>query len=149
MNPMYLETTLSWRTCNTIRINISVLEKLEWLLLRKVRRVPFTPQHGSKFICNITPTCSELNTGVFGLWYHFCYERDVTRKLAQFQVVCATIERTLQWKRLKETQLRSLAVPTLLQGAETWMFKMRDLSKIKISKMTFWERYRLKSRGPY
>ena len=73
------------------------------------------------------------------------YDRsnDIEDKLNKFTHICGTISRTLKNKTRKETQLKfykTIAVPTLLYGSETWITTKKEESRIQAQEMKFLRR---------
>lgn len=63
-------------------------------------------------------------------------------KLNKFTHICRTISRTLKNKTRKDTQIKfykTIAVPTLLDGSETWTTKTEE-SRIQALEMRFLRR---------
>ncbi|PSN39989.1 hypothetical protein C0J52_25074 [Blattella germanica] len=68
------------------------------------------------------------------------YDEDINNKVAKFQGMCGTINRTLRNKIRKETQLKFhkvLAVPVILYGSESWILRRKDESKLTAAEMRF------------
>lgn len=65
---------------------------------------------------------------------------DVKRKLHRFQYMCGTIRRTLRNKVRQETTMKfykTMAVPVLMYGSETWVNKKKYQNAIQSSEMKF------------
>ncbi|KAJ4429720.1 hypothetical protein ANN_21924 [Periplaneta americana] len=65
-------------------------------------------------------------------------DRDIDNKISKFQWICGTINRTLKNKTRKETKLKfykTMAVPVLTYGSESWIIKERDKSKLQTAEM--------------
>lgn len=83
---------------------------------------------------------------------HFCYlgsdvsylkGHDIERKLQRFEYIGGTINRTLGNKTRKETRLKlykTMVVPILTYGSETWVPSKLDRSKIQAAEMRFLRR---------
>lgn len=70
-------------------------------------------------------------------------DKDIENKLNKFQLICGTINRTLQNKTRKDTKLKFykiMAVPVLMFGSESWILQERDRSKIQSAEMKFLRR---------
>lgn len=70
-------------------------------------------------------------------------DRDINNKISKFQWICGTINRTLKNKTRKETKLKfykTMAVPVLTYGSESWIIKERDKSKLQAAEMRFLRR---------
>ncbi|KAJ4434804.1 hypothetical protein ANN_23375 [Periplaneta americana] len=68
---------------------------------------------------------------------------DTDNKLAKFQMICGTIHKTLRQKTRKDTRLKfykTIAVPVLLYGSESWVTNKRSLSRIQSVEMNFLRR---------
>lgn len=67
------------------------------------------------------------------------YDEDLKNKLARFQYICGTIKRILRNTR-KETRMkffRTMAIPILLYGSETWTLRKEEERAIQTSEMRF------------
>ncbi|KAJ4432143.1 hypothetical protein ANN_20759, partial [Periplaneta americana] len=70
-------------------------------------------------------------------------DRDIDNKISKFRWICGTINRTLKNKTRKETKLKfykTMAVPVLTYGSESWIIKERDKSKLQAAEMRFLRR---------
>ncbi|KAJ4444055.1 hypothetical protein ANN_05844 [Periplaneta americana] len=70
----------------------------------------------------------------------FDEERDLKQKVHRFQSICGTIKRTLKNKTRKDTVLKfykTMAVPVLAYGAETWAMNRSDKRIIETAEMRF------------
>ena len=70
-------------------------------------------------------------------------ERDIDEKINRFQMICGTINRSLKDKVRKETKLKlykTMAVPMLLYGSETWVESKAEKSRIQAAEMRFLRR---------
>lgn len=70
------------------------------------------------------------------------YERDkdVESKVHKFQAICGTINRTLKHKTRKDTRIKfykTMAVPILTYGSESWIMNARNKSNIQAAEMRF------------
>jgi hypothetical protein len=73
------------------------------------------------------------------------YERDndLDHKIHRFQMICGTINRTLKQKVRKDTKLKlykTMAVPSVIYGSETWVDLKRNKSRIQSAEMRFLRR---------
>lgn len=71
------------------------------------------------------------------------YDKDIEYKINQFQAICGTINRTLNNKAHKQTKLKfykTMAVPALLYGSESWITTTKHESKIQAAEMKFLRR---------
>ena len=69
--------------------------------------------------------------------------KDTINKIHRFQNICGTIHRTLKNNASKSTRLKfykTIAVPTLLYGCETWVLSKPDESRLQASEMRFLRR---------
>lgn len=85
---------------------------------------------------NFTYLGCEFTTG-------FETQKDIYTKLSKFQQVCGTIHRTLRQKTRKETRIKfykTMAVPLLLYGSETWVINKKISSRIQSAEMSFLRR---------
>lgn len=70
-------------------------------------------------------------------------DRDVTDKVHRFQWICGTIHRTLKNKTRKDTKMKlykTMAVPSLVFGSETWIDTSKTKSQIQSAEMKFLRR---------
>lgn len=70
----------------------------------------------------------------------FDEERDLKQKVHKFQSICGTIKRTLKNKTRRDTVLKfykTMAVPVLAYGAETWAMNRSDKRIIETAEMRF------------
>ena len=59
-------------------------------------------------------------------------DNDVKKKLHRFQMICGTIRRTLGKRVTPETQIKfykTMAIPVLTYGCETWFPKLNTTTK--------------------
>ena len=64
-------------------------------------------------------------------------DKDIQNKTNKFQYICGTIQRTLKNKARKDTKLKfykTMAVPVLLYGSETWIEKKERYEKYTVSR---------------
>lgn len=68
---------------------------------------------------------------------------EIEKKLNKFQQICGTINRCLRNKTTRETKLKfykTVAVPTLIYGSETWPLTKQEERKIEAAEMRFLRR---------
>jgi hypothetical protein len=73
----------------------------------------------------------------------FIQKRDVNNKIQKFHMVCSTVSRTLKNKTHKDTLMKcykTMAVPILPYGSESWVTSKKDKDKIQAAKMRFLRR---------
>jgi hypothetical protein len=71
------------------------------------------------------------------------HDRDIGEKIQKFQMICGTINRTLKNKARTDTQLKfykTMAVPTVMFGSETWTDTKKGYSKVQAAEMKFLRR---------
>ena len=67
-------------------------------------------------------------------------DKDIEKKTNKFQHICGTINKTLKNKVTKSTKLKlykTMAVPLILYGSESWIERKRDKSNIQSAEMRF------------
>ena len=65
---------------------------------------------------------------------------DVSEKLARFSAVCGAIRRTIGKKTRQDTQMkfyRTMAIPLIAYGSETWVSLKKDESRVQAAEMRF------------
>jgi len=70
-------------------------------------------------------------------------DRDIEEKVNKFQAICGTINRSLKNKTRKDTKIKlykTMAVPSLMFGSETWVDTKRNQSKIQSAEIKFLRR---------
>ena len=83
------------------------------------------------------------NFNYLGCDISFDVDKDIQNKVNRFQHICGTINRTLKNKTRRETKLKfykTMAVPVLLYGSESWITKQRDKSNIQSAELRFLRR---------
>lgn len=67
-------------------------------------------------------------------------DHDIENKINKFQRICGTINRTLRNKTRKDTKIKfykTMAVPILTYGSESWVVKETDKRKLQAAEMRF------------
>lgn len=67
-------------------------------------------------------------------------EEDINGKINKFNQITGTLQRALKLKARKQSIIKlykSMAVPTLTFGSETWTMSVRQISRIQATEMKF------------
>lgn len=94
----------------------------------------------AKIVIDNQPVEQVSNFKYLGCEISFNDNDEVKKKLHRFQYMCGTIRRTLKGKVREDTQLKfykTMAVPTLLYGSETWVDKTSYRNNIQSAEMRF------------
>lgn len=68
---------------------------------------------------------------------------DVEKNVQKYQAICGTISRTLKNKTRKDTAIKfykTMAVPILTYGSESWITTQKDTNKLQTAEMRFLRR---------
>ena len=97
----------------------------------------------SKIIVNNKPIEQVSNFTYLGCDTSYNYDNDMENKINKFQAICGTINRTLNNKTRKDTRIKfykTMAVPVLMYGSESWINTKKGDSKIQAAEMRFLRR---------
>lgn len=70
----------------------------------------------------------------------FLDNKDLTNKLNKFRYICGTIQKCLKNRTRKDTRLKfykTMAVPVVLYGSETWVLSKREQTRLQAAEMKF------------
>lgn len=94
----------------------------------------------SKIILNGTTLEQVAAFNYLGCYVTYNEDKDLSVKLNKFQSICGVISRVLGRTTRKETSLKfykTVAVPALFYGCETWTLREKDWNRIQASEMKF------------
>ena len=94
----------------------------------------------SKIVLNDKPIEQVSHFRYLGCDISYEPDRDIEEKVNKFQMICGTINRTLKNRTRKDTKIKlykTMAVPSLMFGRETWVNTTRNQSKIQSAEMKF------------